>query len=244
VRLRSSVIDVDRLNTCDRDAMFKLMDRTYANLRRATFEADLNAKRWVIQVHDPAAGQLAGFSTQVLLSVNIDGQLVRALFSGDTVIDRYHWGDIALAHAWGRLALSLIDSHPTEELYWFLTSKGFRTYKYLPLFFRQWHPRLGHSTPAWERAVTDALGTLVAPGHYHAATQVIVAAPGKDHVRPHLADPQARSLTDKHVRYFISRNPGYGRGDELCCLAPLTKGNFTRAAYRIIHPSSPSSLAG
>ena len=35
---------------------------------------------------------------------------------------------------------------------------------------------------------------------------------------------------------FRQRNPGHERGDELCCLAPLTRANFTPAAYRVIGP--------
>ena len=34
---------------------------------------------------------------------------------------------------------------------------------------------------------------------------------------------------------------GYIHGDELCCLAPLTRANFTRAAYRVIGPE-PAAL--
>jgi hypothetical protein len=244
VRLRSSVIGIDRLGLGDRDAMFTLMDRTYANLQREAFEADLLAKRWVIQVHDPATGRLAGFSTQVVLSVEVDGQPVRALFSGDTVVDRQHWGDIALAHAWGRFALGLIETYRTEPLYWFLTCKGFRTYKYLPLFFREWHPRVESLTPSWEGAVTDALGRLIAPQWYDAHSQIIKAAPGKDRVRPEIADPQARCKVDQHIRYFLGRNPNFAGGDELCCLAPLTLANFTSAAYRVIDASPAAAIAG
>jgi hypothetical protein len=42
------------------------------------------------------------------------------------------------------------------------------------------------------------------------------------------------------VRFFLERNPHYDRGDELCCLAPLTQENFTRAAYRVINASAPA----
>ena len=43
-------------------------------------------------------------------------------------------------------------------------------------------------------------------------------------------------LRDPHVRFFAERNPGHTRGDELCCLAPLTRAAFTSAAYRVIGP--------
>jgi hypothetical protein len=41
-------------------------------------------------------------------------------------------------------------------------------------------------------------------------------------------------LRDPFVRFFVERNPGHARGDALCCLAPLTRANFTPAAYRVI----------
>ena len=39
-------------------------------------------------------------------------------------------------HVWGGLALSLIDERPGAELYWFLIAKGYKTYRFLPVFFR------------------------------------------------------------------------------------------------------------
>lgn len=244
MRLRSSLVEVKVLAANEREAMFTLMDRAYENVQREQFEADLSAKAWVIQVHNPLTNCLVGFSTQVLLRADIDGETVRALFSGDTVVDPQHWGDIALAHQWGRLAMSLIESHAEQALYWFLTSKGFRTYKYLPLFFREWYPTADATTPARERAVIDALALQVGPLSYDASTQLIRATPGKEHVRAMFADPGNRSQSDRHVRHFIARNPGYQLGDELCCIAPLSKANFTPAALRVIYPIATMPLAG
>jgi hypothetical protein len=215
--------------------MFGLMETTFANVRRDVFEADLGAKQWVIRVHEPLSGRLVGFSTQALLSPTALGVPVRVLYSGDTVVDRQHWGDAALAHVWGRLALELIASSEAEPLYWFLTSKGFRTYRYLPTFFHEWFPRCGQATPEYERELIDLIGSHLSPACYDSAAQVIRAGAGKDFVRPGVSEPGSRAVQDKHVRFFLDLNPGYAHGDELCCLAPLTRANFTRAAYRMIH---------
>lgn len=244
MRLRSSLIEASDLAAGDRDAMFDLMDRAYVNVQREQFEADLAAKQWVIQVHDPLTDCLAGFSTQTMLQVEVNGQPVNALYSGDTVVDPHHWGDIALAHEWGRLAMSLIERHAEQPLYWFLTSKGFRTYKYLPLFFREWYPNVNAPTPERERAVINALARQVAPHCYDETSQLIRATPSKEHVRANLADPGNRPQTDRHVRHFIARNPSYQLGDELCCVAPLSKANFTTAALRVIYPTASVPLAG
>ena len=55
---------------------------------------------------------------------------------------------------------------------------------------------------------------------------------------PEVADVTPERLRDPHVAFFVRRNPGHARGDELCCLAPLTRANFTPAAYRVIGPEA------
>jgi hypothetical protein len=225
-----SVVDLTREH---RARMFALMEAHYENVRRATFEADLGEKRWVIVVLDPATGELCGFSTQMLLEARVSGRTIKALFSGDTIIDRGHWGDQALAHVWGRLALSLIDAYPEEELYWFLISKGYKTYRFLPLFFHEFYPRHDRAVPGPMREVLDALGGQKFAAAYDPGA-VVRAGRDKDRLRPGLADVTPQRLRDPHVRFFLERNPGHARGDELCCLAPLTRDNFTPAAYRVI----------
>lgn len=236
MKLVARVVAAAEVTPVQRDRMFDLMDRHYLNVRRDTFEADLAEKDWVIQLFDSAGAGLCGFSTQVLLNVGVAGRCVRALFSGDTIVDRDHWGDSALASAWGRFALSIINSLPSAELYWFLISKGYKTYRFLPLFFREFYPRHDVPTPGAARAVLDALAQGRYPDCYDAASGVVRAAPGKDRLREGVADLTPGRLLDPHVRFFAERNPGHARGDELCCLAPLTRANFTRAAYRVIGP--------
>jgi hypothetical protein len=217
---------------CDR--MFALMDCHYEQVRRSIFEADLAEKHWVIQVLDPASGELCGFSTQMILEEEVAGRPVQALYSGDTIIARNHWGDQALAQVWGRLALSLIESAGGADLYWFLISKGFRTYRFLPVFFHDYYPRPGITMPEEASRVIAALARHKFGGAYDAALGIVPASPTKDRLRAELAEIAPARLADPNVRFFVERNPGYARGDELCCLAPLTRANFTRAAYRVI----------
>jgi hypothetical protein len=51
-----------------------------------------------------------------------------------------------------------------------------------------------------------------------------------------MADITPDRLRDPHVQFFARRNPRHALGDELCCIAPLTPGNFTPAAYRAMGP--------
>ena len=236
MRLIARLVDEADVTPLQRDEMFALMEDHYANVRRDLFEADLAEKRWVIRIGDPATGRLCGFSTQTVLDAEVGGLPVKALFSGDTIIHRDCWGDHALAHVWGRLALSLIDAHPGAELYWFLISKGHKTYRFLPVFFHAFYPRHDAPTPARVRAVLGALARDRYPDEYDPAVGVIRATGSQYCLRQGLAEVTPGRLRDPHVHFFHARNPGHARGDELCCLAPLTRANFTPAAYRVIGP--------
>jgi hypothetical protein len=241
MRLTAELVDVVDVTPPQREEMFALMRDHYANVHRHPFETDLAEKRWVILVRDAGTQRLRGFSTQTLLEAEVDGRPVKALFSGDTIIHRECWGDRALSRAWGRFALTLIDSCPGEELYWFLISQGYKTYRFLPLFFHEFYPRHDTGTPDRVRAVIDALARGRYAEAYDAAHGIIRATPLQYRLRPGLADVTPERLTDPYVCFFQVRNPGHVGGDELCCLAPLTRANFTPAAYRVIS-AEPAAL--
>ncbi|MGH7136266.1 MAG: hypothetical protein ACREHD_11035, partial [Pirellulales bacterium] len=234
VKLDGLLVPMESLTGGDRCEMFSLMRRHYAGVGQAAFDADLSEKRWVIQVRHPATGRLCGFSTQMLLHVPVDRRVVNALFSGDTVIDRDHWGDQALARVWGRLALDIIDRSADGELYWFLISQGYKTYRYLPLFFHEFYPRYDAPTSEGAQRVLDALAQHKFADAYHRTAGVVRARADQYRLREGIAELTDQRRRDPHVRFFDQRNPGHAAGDELCCLAPLTRQNFTSAAYRVI----------
>jgi hypothetical protein len=210
------------------------MQRHYENVHADVFDRDLSEKRWVIVVDDAVTGELRGFSTQTVLESEIAGRPIRALFSGDTIIDRQHWGDPALSHAWGQLALSLIDQYDDAPLYWFLLSQGYRTYRFLPLFFHEFYPRYDAVTPEEAQSVIDTLAFDGYGGAYDCAAGVVRSHAGQYRLRSGISDVTPQRLRDLHVRFFAWCNPRWSLGDELCCLAPLTRENFTPAAWRVI----------
>lgn len=234
MKLNGRLVPVAEVTAQERDAMFNLMDRHYENVHRGRFEADLAEKQWVIELREPATRELRGFSTQVLLEATVEGHPIKALFSGDTIVDRDHWGDSALAHVWGNLALRLMDECGDMDLFWFLISKGYKTYRFLPLFFHEFYPHPDVNFPPGLRKVRDALGRLKFPAEYDPAVGVVRAGPNKDRLRAGIADVNEGRLQNSWVRFFVEQNPGHLQGEELCCLAPLTRANFTAAAYRVI----------
>jgi hypothetical protein len=234
MKLTGSLTHVADLSPGDRDAMFALMAQHYHHTSRPAFEADLAEKRWVIQVWDQSTGALCGFSTQMLLDADVDGRPVKALFSGDTIIDRRHWGDSELMRIGGQLALSLVDEYPRDERYWFLISAGYKTYRFLPVFFHKFYPRHDEPTPQALQQVVDTLARTKYPDRYDLAAGVVRATANQYRLRQGIADITPERRRDPHVEFFVKRNPRHAAGDELCCIAPLTHDNFTAAAYRVL----------
>ena len=82
------------------------------------------------------SGQPAGFSTQKRLFLSVDGEPLAALFSGDTIVRPQFWGEPTLARAWARLAFDFAEAERPLRAFWFLICSGYKTYRFLPVFFR------------------------------------------------------------------------------------------------------------
>jgi hypothetical protein len=222
--------------------MFSLMDRYFSGMSRSTFDADLDEKQWVLQLVDSTTGAVCGFSTQMLLDLRVEGRPVLALFSGDTIVDREHWGSSTLLQLAGRLGTSLMGAHPDSDLVWFLISMGYRTYRFLPIFFHEFYPRYDAPTPSWAKAIIDAAARFKYAGSYDASQGVIRADRQAYRLRAGMAEVPPQRLRNPHVRFFQQRNPGHVRGDELCCLTRLTPDNLSRAAQRVLRSISPGEV--
>ena len=231
----TSIDHPDQLDALERRSMLDLMMVYYDNVREDVFQRDLNAKDWVIRLRCQQTGRLIGFSTQRLLRQTINDQLIRVLFSGDTIVDRNFWNSPKLAQTWGRFVLRLIAQAQDEPLYWLLLSKGYRSYRFLPLFFRRYLPALHETTSTDLEQVRRAFAKRLYGDAFDSATSV-VRGEAIDNYRLHegVAEVTAARCQDPHVRFFLTLNPGHFAGDELCCVAPLERDNFTLAARRVI----------
>ena len=227
--LETRVVPVAELNAATRGRMLALMRRYYLNVEEQKFQADLAGKQWVIMLE--AEGALWGFSTQVMFEHEAGGRRVRVLFSGDTIIDRRWWRTFALPMAWGRLVFSILDEPSPLDLYWLLTSKGYKTYRFLPVFFREYWPRQGAALPPFERDLALSLGLRLWPERFDPRRWVIAAEAGGQTLRPGVAELDPARLLDPHVAFFEAANPGHAEGDELLCVARCHPDNFLPFMY-------------
>jgi len=169
-----------------------------------------------------------------VMHVTVDGLPVRAIFSGDTIIDPGHWGEQELGRAWCRYVGQVRAADPEIPLYWFLISKGYRTYLYLPVFFKTYYPACAWPTPAAEQRILNALASAKFPDDYEPATGLVVFPESRGNLKPELAAVPTHRLKNQHVQFFLCSNPSYAQGAELACLAEISPENMRSYPARIL----------
>jgi hypothetical protein len=233
-RLIASVVRVDAVTLSDRHEMYALLRTYFDGTTRGRFEADLRDKEAVILLRDEVMGRVQGFSTFARMAA---GDGIVAFFSGDTIVDREFWGETALSRTWGATVFAeaerIAEEPGVDAVYWFLISSGYKTWRFLPLFFREFYPNMDSPTPAHVRRLVDALGTRRFGEQYH-PDRGIVRFTQPTPLRPGVADITPERLRDPRIAFFARMNPGHARGDELTCIAQLSRANLTRAGLRMI----------
>lgn len=229
--LRGRVVPTTALTDAERDGMFALFAR-YFEADRAAFDRDLDEKESVVMLTD-GNDSIAGFSTLMRLELTLDARAITVFFSGDTVMDRAHWGSAELPRLWSRHVFHLGETLPDHDVYWFLISSGYRTYRYLPLFFRDFVPHSERSTSVEAKRLLDEIARTKFGSRYDEKSG-IVQLEHRTPLRHGVSDPGPRELRDPNVRFFLERNPRCAEGDELACLVRIARDNLTRAGERMV----------
>jgi hypothetical protein len=227
----ASILPRAALDAPARAELLALLQAHFDGVDAAQFARDLDGKDWVLRIR--RGGRLVGFSTLAHVATTLDGAPAHVVYSGDTIVAPEAWGSPALARAWIALVRALQGAVPPAPWYWLLLSSGFRTYRFLPVFWRDFWPRHDVPTPADARARLDALAAARYGDAYDARTGIVrFGAPQR--LRDRLATvPDGREL-DAHVRFFLGANPGHAAGDELACLTRLDDANLTAAGRRMV----------
>jgi hypothetical protein len=199
--------------------MYELYAQYYENTSLDIFLSDLSKKSGVILVERKADDRLVGFSTQTFFDLNVEGKRVRGIFSGDTIIEKEYWGNNALANTFYRRLIIERLKQPFVPFYWFLISKGYKTYLLMTNNFYNYYPNVkGHDEKY--RAITEAYCTQLFPEAFHKENMLLDF--GEDYVRlkGEVAGitPELKSA-NPHIAFFEKVNPSWRRGTEVPCLA-------------------------
>lgn len=230
--MQSQLVSIEQLLPGDRDAMYALLDTHFKGVTPDSFQADLARKNWVLLLKDEETASLKGFSTLWMQQTEFGGEVLSVVYSGDTIVDPSAWTSSALPRSWIAAINYLRQQYASGRLYWLLICSGYRTYRFLPLFWQEFYPRYDRVTPPQVSAFMGFLAHSYYDRAYDEASG-IVRLPHPQMLRETLSGIPTGRQTDLHIRFFQERNPGYLQGDELVCLTEIRQDNLTRAGQRM-----------
>ena len=220
--LKSDTVSIRRLTPEDKARMLQLMQEYYEAVTERQFLSDLSKKDAVILLKDRER-MIQGFSTLATVRVKLGGETLRAVFSGDTVIDKQYWGQRALGKAFLRYLLAEKIKSPFEPLYWLLISKGYKTYLMMANNFSEHYPRFERSTPDRAKLILDSFYLALYPDRYDPQTGLIEPEGEACRLKSGVAAiPTALLKSNPRIAFFEQSNPRWREGAEMACVARMT----------------------
>lgn len=229
--MKSVCLPTLRLTAADREQMFDLLLKNFSGVDRATFDADLDEKNRVILIREH--GELYGFSTFLYYTTRYRDERLGIVYSGDTIIEPDARGTLELPRTWIRAVRETAAGYRTDRQFWLLIVSGFRTYRFLPVFWKDFYPRHDRQIPPEAQDLLHHLATQRF-GKLFDTDRGTVKFPRPQMLRESLAALPASRLSDPHVRFFERANPGWRNGDELVCLTEISDTNLTPAGRRMV----------
>ncbi len=227
---RSIFRKVSELSGDEFVAMIELYLRYYDGSSEEIVRRDLNNKTEVLLIY--FNDELVGFTAYQIYQKRWCAQTIQIVFSGDTIVDRKHWGQQSLAFNWISRMGELKRAQPEVPLYWFLLVKGHRTYRYLPAFTKSFYPHWSSRNLELEQLAAE-LAKEKYGVDYNTKTGVIEFENSKGHLKKAVAEPTACERGKQAVKYFLDRNPNYQLGHELVCLYKFDETNMKPLTRRI-----------
>lgn len=236
-RIIADIVKVSDLNRKKIKNMFELMSRYYNNLTWENFIRDLKDKDDLVLIQDTHQGkdEVGGFSTLKAVDITVEGEYITGIFSGDTIIDTNCRGGVVSQVQFLKYLFAAKKRAVTgRKVYWILISKGYRTYRLIRSYFNRSYPNAFEHTPVFEKKLIDAFGGATFPEYYSPKKSIIYSGKSKDYLKDADIEITDGKLKNPDIAYFVKKNPGYMKGDELVCVAEVHLKNLSRSGYWLV----------
>lgn len=223
--LVSRTFRINKIEAAIEKQMWGIFNRYYDSVDIETFKKDMAAKTSVIVLFDSGDNSVQGFSTIEVRYERIQGKKVCVIYSGDTVIESSYWGQTALHNAFLKYLITTKLKNIHLPVYWFLISKGYKTYLLLSRNFKNYWPN--HQTqnfPEFERNLLNRLGTAKFKDSWVPEEGVIRFSYDTCKLKEAVAPITEKHLSHQDIAYFVEKNPEHATGTELACLGKLDMG--------------------
>jgi hypothetical protein len=221
--LRSEIRTVDSLSEIEVRRMYQLFVEYYDGHNFATFQKDLLEKDHVILLRDSKDGTTQGFSTLMRVTLSVSGKTIRGVYSGDTALNTQYWGSTALGKAFLQYLWKEQTRNFGTPIYWFLISKGYKTYLMMANNFHSHWPRVEAETPVEIKKIMDAFYLTKFGSDYYSPSGLIHPTGLRCRLKQKVAGISHEMLKQNtRINFFQNKNPDWNDGVELCCLAKMT----------------------
>jgi len=178
--------------------MYDIYASYYENTSLDIFLNDLSKKSGVILVSRKADDKIVGFSTQTFFDIKVDGKRVRGTFYRRLIIERI--------------------KRPFTPFYWFLISKGYKTYLLLTNNFYNYYPNVNGKDEKYRR-ITEQYCEQLFPEYFDKDKMLLDFGQSYVRLKGDVAEitPELKSAS-KHIAFFEKVNPSWRRGTEVPCI--------------------------
>lgn len=229
---------IDSLTDIQIEQMFSVFSKYYQGVDREKFVNDLKNKDAIFLLYSKKDRTLKGFSTILKMeTISDEGKIVHGFFSGDTVLEKEFWGDGTLGVAFLKYLFKEKIKRPFTPLYWFLISKGYKTYLLMANNFGTHWPRFEQKTPVNICRIMNTFAHSLYGDQYLAGHGIIRLDESeiKGPVKIGVANITNEMMQEnKRISFFATKNPGWNEGDELCCLAEMSLLMPIKYQYKIL----------
>ena len=221
-KVKGAIVDVNYLDQESIVTMHELMMESYSDIDIEKFKADLMGKNHVILIIEKSSDKIVGFSTLCTLKVNTGGEEAVGVFSGDTIVTRKYWGQIALQYTFLYYLCSVKLKNPGKKLYWFLISKGYKTFLLMANNFTNYYPSEKEATPTAIKDMMDQVYHSMYPERWVPEKGLIMNKSGDYALKYGIAAPdETLAAENPKVKLFLDLNPDWEQGVELACVAQM-----------------------
>lgn len=220
--LRAETIRAKKVKRLELERMYELFSEYYQNHTFQNFQHDLFEKNHVILLKDKRSGKIQGFSTLLRVPLHMNGKKAIGVYSGDTVVNKDYWGSPALGIEFLKYLWKLKVKRLGTPVYWFLISKGYKTYLLMAKNFATFYPRYESNTPDdFKLLMNDFYGKKF-PDSYQIDSGLIIHQGTSCALREKVTDITSDLLAEPRIAFFQKQNPDWGKGNELTCIAEMT----------------------
>lgn len=232
--LRSIFCKPESISNDEIRALFSLMEKYYNNVAYNNFLNDLFQKDVLLLLKN-YQGEIKGFTSVKIYEFNLKNKLIKIVYSGDTIVDKTYTWEFELHKSWGNYVFGLVACDSNIEYYWILLSKGPKTYKFLPTYFKSFYPSVNEPIPSFEEEIIHAFGKFKFPVEFDPLSGIVYNYGNRDFLKSQEAIVTKSSKKNKHTQFFLSKNPDYSLGNELVCITKLSFNNLKKSYNRFLY---------